>query len=105
MTKEETRHITRFAKKFLILLILLFAFDRGVGTLIETAYNNAPQGDITTFAHSITDPTEDIYIYGSSRAVHGYDCQIFTDSLGYSCFNSGRENSTILYHNTILDEM
>ena len=105
MTKEEIKHITRFAKKFFILVILLFAFDRGIGTLIERAYNNAPQGDIATFAHSINNPTEDIYIYGSSRAVHAYDCKIFTDSLGYSCFNSGRENSTILYHNTILSEM
>ena len=105
MTREEIKHTGRFVKKFLILLILLFAFDRGVGTLIEKAYNNAPQGDITTFAHSINDPEEDIFIYGSSRAVHGYDCEVFTDSLGYSCFNSGRENSTILYHNTILHEM
>ena len=105
MTKEEIGHIGRFIKKFLILLILLFIFDRVIGTIIENAYNNAPEGDVNTFAHSINHPTEDIYIYGSSRAVHGYDCKVFTDSLGYSCFNNGRENSTILYHNTILNEM
>ncbi len=105
MTKEEIKHVGKFFYKFLILLILLFVFDRIIGTWIENAYKNAPQGDIKTFAHSITDPTEDIYIYGSSRAVHGYDTQIFTDSLGLSCFNSGRENSNILYHDAILGEM
>ena len=90
---------------FFILLVLLFVFDRIIGTLLENAYQNAPQGDIKTFAHSITDPTEDIFIYGSSRAVHGYDPKIFMDSLRLSCFNSGRENSNILYHSAILKEM
>ncbi|MEP6466991.1 MAG: hypothetical protein ABJB05_11835 [Parafilimonas sp.] len=105
MTKEEVKQVGRLFKKLFILLVLLFVFDRIIGTLLENAYKNAPQGDIKTFAHSITDPTEDIFIYGSSRAVHGYDPEIFTDSLGLSCFNSGRENSNILYHSSILKEM
>jgi len=105
MTKDEVKQVGRLFKKILILLVLLFVFDRIIGTLLENAYKNAPQGDIKTFAHSITDPTEDIFIYGSSRAVHGYDPKIFTDSLGLSCFNSGRENSNILYHSAILKEM
>jgi hypothetical protein len=105
MTKEEVKQAGRLFKKILILLALLFIFDRTLGTFIEDAYKNAPQGDIKTFAHSITDPSEDIFIYGSSRAVHGYDTRIFADSLGLSCFNSGRENSNILYHTAILDEM
>ena len=105
MTKEEVKQVGRLFKKLLILFILLFAFDRIIGTLLENAYKHAPQGDIQTFAHSITNPSEDIFIYGSSRAVHGYDTKIFTDSLGLTCFNSGRENSNILYHSSILKEM
>lgn len=105
MTKEEIKHVGKFLKKFIILLVLLFIFDRIIGTLIENAYKNAPQGDIKTFAHSITDPTEDVFIYGSSRAVHGYNTKIFSDTLGLSCFNAGRENSNILYHKAILQEM
>ncbi|MBV9963018.1 MAG: hypothetical protein JO072_12290 [Parafilimonas sp.] len=105
MTKEEVKQVSRLFKKLLILLVLLFVFDRLIGTWLQHAYQNAPQGDIKTFAHSITDPAEDIFIYGSSRAVHGYDPEIFADSLGLSCFNSGRENSNILYHSAILKEM
>jgi hypothetical protein len=105
MTKEEVREVGKFFKKFIILLVLVFIGDRIVGTLLEEAYKKAPLGNIKTFAHSITDPKEDIFIYGSSRAVHGYDTRIFTDTLGLSCFNCGRENSNILYHATILDEM
>lgn len=105
MTKDEIKQVGHFLKKLFILLVLLFVFDRIIGTLIENAYENAPQGDIKTFAHSITDPTENIFIYGSSRAVHGYNPAVFTDSLRMSCFNSGRENSNILYHNAVLDAM
>ena len=105
MTKEEIKHVGKFFKKFFILLAILFILDRIIGTLLENAYQNAPQGDIKVFAHSITNPSEDIFIYGSSRAVHGYDTRVFTDTLNLSCFNSGRENSNILYHATILKEM
>src|SRR6516225_86407 len=105
MTKEEVWEVGKFFKKFIILLVLVFIGDRVVGTLLENAYKKAPLGNIKTFAHSITDPKEDIFIYGSSRAVHGYDTRVFTDTLGLSCFNSGRENSNILYHTSILDEM
>lgn len=105
MTKEEVKQVGRLFKKLFILFVLLFVCDRLIGTWLENAYKHAPQGDIQTFAHSITDPSEDIFIYGSSRAVHGYDTKIFQDSLGLSCFNSARENSNILYHATILKEM
>ncbi len=105
MTKEETKQVGRLFKKLFILLVLLFVFDRIIGTFLENAYKTAPQGDIKTFTHSITNPSEDIFIYGSSRAVHAYDPAIFTDSLGLSCFNCGRENSNILYHTAILKEM
>lgn len=105
MTKEEVKQVGRLFKKLFILLVILFACDRLIGTWLQNAYKNAPQGDIQTFAHSITNPTEDIFIYGSSRAVHGYDTRVFADSLGMSCFNSGRENSNILYHSSILKEM
>ena len=67
MTKEEIKHVGKFFKKFLILLAVLFVLDRLIGTLLENAYQNAPQGDIKVFAHSITNPVEDIFIYGSSR--------------------------------------
>src|SRR5258706_7891835 len=105
MTGKELKQAGKFARNFLILIILFFIVDRLLGTWIEHAYNNVPQGDVKTFSHSITNPTEDIFIYGSSRAVHGYDCRAFANDLEYSCFNNGRENSNILYHNAILNEM
>ena len=42
-----------------------------------------------------------MYIFGSSRVVHGYISNIFADTLGLSCFNAGREQTNILYTDVI----
>jgi len=105
MNKKELNHAKRLLKNLFILIVLFFIVDRLLGLWLQHKFNNVPQGDIKTFAHSITNPSEDIFIYGSSRAMHGYDCAVFKNALGYSCFNNGKENSTILYHNLVLSEM
>lgn len=92
----------QFGKKLLMLLVIMFAIDRGVGSLIEYYFQNEPMGDAAAFSHAINNPGEDILIYGSSRAVHTYDPRIFTDSLGYSCYNCGREATNVIYHSAIL---
>ncbi len=102
MTKAEIPEIKKFLIKLFIFLGVLFLADRITGTIIEFLYNHNPQGDIKTFSHSINNPKEDVMIYGSSRAVHTYDCKIFRDSLNMSAFNNGRENSNILYHSSVL---
>src|SRR5436305_4733302 len=105
MNKKELSHARRLLKNLFILIVLFFIVDRLLGKWLQYKFDNVPQGDIKTFAHSITSPSEDIFIYGSSRAMHGYDCAVFKNVLGYSCFNNGKENSTILYHNLVLNEM
>jgi hypothetical protein len=105
MNQKERKHLYRLLKNLLILIVLFFIVDRLLGKWLEHRFNTVPQGDIKTFAHSITNPSEDISIYGSSRAMHGYDCSVFSNVLNYSCFNNGKENSTILYHDLILNEM
>lgn len=105
MNKKEHQQAFRLLKNLLILVVLFFIVDRLLGLWLQHRFKTVSQGDIKTFAHSITNPTEDIYIYGSSRALHGYDCNAFTKILGFSCFNNGKQNSTILYHEMILKEM
>jgi hypothetical protein len=92
----------QFAKKLLLLLVIMFVVDRVVGSIIEYYFQNEPMGDSASFSHAINDPKEDILIYGSSRAVHTYDPRVFTDSLGYSCYNCGREATNVIYHSAIL---
>lgn len=92
----------KFFKKAFILLVIMFIVDRGLGGIIEYYFQNEPMGDAASFAHAINDPKEDILIYGSSRAVHTYDTKVFTDSLGVSAFNCGRNASNVIYHSAIL---
>jgi hypothetical protein len=91
-----------FFKKLLILLVIMFVIDRGVGSIIEYYFQNEPMGDAAAFAHAINSPKEDILVYGSSKAVHTYDPRIFANALGLSCFNCGRNASNVIYHSAIL---
>lgn len=92
----------KFLKKVVILIVIMFIVDRGLGSVLEYYFQNEPLGDDEAFSHSINNPTEDILIYGSSRAVHTYDTKIFSDSLGLSCFNCGRNGSNIIYSSAII---
>lgn len=92
----------KFFKKLFLLLVIMFVVDRVVGSIIEYYFTNQPMGDSASFAHAINDPKEDILIYGSSRAVHTYDPRVFTDTLGLTCFNCGRNASNVIYHSAIL---
>jgi hypothetical protein len=101
MTGEEKKHVLRFFKKLAILAFLLFLIDRGVGAFIRYAYEKYPTPDTKAFEHLIKTPSEDMYIFGSSRVVHGYVSNIFADTIGLSCFNAGREQTNVLYTDVI----
>ena len=92
----------KFILKAFLLLAIMFTIDRSLGGYIEYLYLHEPMGDVAAFSHAINDPKEDLLIYGSSRAVHTYDTRIFTDTLGISAFNCGRNASNVIYHSAIL---
>jgi len=92
----------KFAYKLLILLAIMFVVDRVGGSIMAYYFEKEPQGDAAAFSHAIENPKEDILIYGSSRAMHTYDPRVFRKELGLSCFNCGRNASTIIYHAAIL---
>lgn len=96
------KDILRFFKNILILAVIMFVIDRSVGSVLEYYFKKQPMGDDAAFAHALDNPTEDILFYGSSRAVHTYNCQIFEDSLGLTAYNCGRNASNIIYHAAIL---
>lgn len=105
MKSEERKHVLLFLKKLFALAFLLFLLDRGVGALIRYSYENHPTPNAKAFAHVIKNPSENIYIFGSSRAVHGYVPAVFSDSIGLSCFNAGHEQTNILYADIMLNAL
>jgi hypothetical protein len=92
----------KFAYKLLILIAIMFVVDRVGGSIMAHYFEKEPQGDAAAFSHAIENPKEDILIYGSSRAMHTYDPRVFRRELGLTCFNCGRNASTIIYHAAIL---
>ena len=92
----------KFGYKLLILLAIMFVIDRVGGAAMAYFFEKEPLGDAAAFSHAIEDPKEDILIYGSSRALHTYDPRVFQSATGFSCFNCGRNASTIIYHSAII---
>lgn len=90
-------------KKFLLKLVLFFValivVDRAMGMVFSYMGDHAKGGYIGHHKY-VTDKTnEDILIFGSSRAIHHYNPQIITDSLGMSCYNCGQDgNGIILFY-------
>ena len=86
----------KFVVKIIIFFILLALLDFLVGKTVAYMSKNA-KGGYVMHDNYITDGThEDILIFGSSRAAHHYNPQIFEDSLGLTCYNCGQEGQCII---------
>ena len=89
----------KLLRNILLFLFILFIVDR-VGGLVFGYLSSHPRGGMTLHRNYITDHTsEDILIFGSSRARYHYVPAVITDSTGLSCFNCGEDaNGIILFY-------
>lgn len=87
---------------FVAMLLLVFVADCVVGFAFEKAYRNSKYGIFHRQEYCLHESKDEILIFGSSRAAHHYVPQIFTDSLGMSCYNCGSDGECIYYHYGIL---
>ena len=97
MLNSQLKDAGKLLLKIFIFIIILFVCDRLIGKKLDKKYDETHQGNISVIGHVIQNPTEDMFIYGPSLAVHGMKPDIFTDTLGYSCYNAGRESSQTQY--------
>lgn len=84
------------------MLVLFFVADRIIGFIFEKAYRNSKYGIYHRQEYCLHDSKDEILILGSSRAAHHYVPQVFTDTLGMSCYNCGSDGMCIYYHYGIL---
>lgn len=86
----------KFISKIMVLLVILTVCDFLIGKAGSFLVEHAKGGD-TQRRHFIANKTsEEILIFGSSRAIHHYDSNILEDSLGHSVYNCGFEGNGIL---------
>lgn len=82
-------------KSLFILIIALVILDFSIGRLLETVLEYAPDGRYYKANYSLNKCTEEVIIFGSSRAESNYAPFIFEDSLNIKCWNTGRGGQTL----------
>lgn len=86
---------------FLVLLILL---DHLIGAGFRKIYFSQRVGQFSQTTYAIDSATQDIMIFGSSRAARHYSPSIISKIVGLSCYNSGRDGLMIPY-STAMEEI
>lgn len=88
-----------FVIKILLFGVLLFGADRIAGYTFSYLSEHS-KGGYTGHYHYLVDQTkDDVLVFGSSRAIHHYNPQIISDSLGMSCYNCGQNgNGIVLFY-------
>src|SRR5690606_15132173 len=76
--------------------------DRAVGSFLSYLYFRQDSGVLYRSTFAIERTQADLMIFGSSKAVHGYDSRIFSERLKMETYNAGCEGHDILYHYAVL---
>ena len=93
-------------KKFLLFLLkvglfflVLIIVDRALGWVFAYMGEHAKGGYVGHHVYVTDKANEDILIFGSSRAIHHYNPQIISDTLGMTCYNCGQDgNGIVLFY-------
>jgi hypothetical protein len=91
-----------FLFKLVIFFALIFVIDFSAGNILRYFYFRQESGEQYRTTLSIEKTKADLLIFGSSRANHHYDPNVFEKRLNNTFYNVGRDGSGILYHYAIL---
>lgn len=85
---------------YLILFTVILDFT--VGKVYDLLYFSEKSKRQDRLIHSAIGTTEDILVFGSSRAYHHYNPTIIEEKTGLSCFNVGYGGQNIYFHLALL---
>lgn len=91
----------RFLANALLFLLIVLVFDQLLGRTLRHFYFTSTSGDYYRTTYAMDSTKADIIILGSSRASHHYIPKLIEDSLGMSCYNTGRDGNYLLYNYAI----
>ena len=83
----------------------MVALDISLGYLLQHYYLKMNTGEASRITYSITKASEEMFIFGSSRANHNYIPDILEDSLHLSAYNSGTDGQNILFDYCVLQSI
>ena len=79
----------RFVVKILLLFVIIFFFDQMAGLFFQNLLSNITTGNLGKDNYICDHCTEDILIFGSSRAEFHYNAKMIEDSLEETVYNCG----------------
>lgn len=94
-----------FLFKLLMFIIIIILLDFTIGRILKFYYFKQHSGYLYRTTYAIEETSADILVFGSSKASHQYNPKIFEEKLGLSCYNVGRDGSSIFYQYAILQSV
>lgn len=85
-----------FFLKISILCVIVVAADFALGSLLGYISSSISVGGQGRDNYIANDSQDDIYVFGSSRAVHHYNSEIIEEGLGLPCYNCGDDGAGII---------
>lgn len=90
--------------KILIFAGILIAADYAIGAVFDSLARNSKGGDTARYLYINEGTTEDVLIFGSSRAYHHYNPQVIETQTGLSVYNCGTDgNGCILFYTQLVN--
>jgi hypothetical protein len=87
----------RFFKSLAVVLLLIAISDFVIGKGMKFLYQKQKSGLLYRTTYCIDSTRADYLVFGSSRANHHYDPQVFENALHASFYNCGRDAQGVLY--------
>lgn len=94
-------NLKKLIKKFLLLLFLLFFFDRAIGIVVQKQFLKVNRGNYGKINESLNTKAE-IIIFGSSRAENHYNSEIISKQTNMTCMNTGIGGQSIYFNYALL---
>jgi hypothetical protein len=91
-----------FARKLLLFICIIILFDFIIGAMLHWLYFRQKSGLLYRATYSMEKTNAGGLIFGSSRANHHYEPEVFKERLGLNFYNAGRDGNSIFYHYAVL---
>ena len=103
-------HINKFRKSIFFhfflnifsVIVLVIFIDYIIGSLLSYFYYKQQSGLEYRTTYSIEKTTADLLIFGSSRASHHYQSEVFEKKMNLSSYNVGRNDGAMIYCYAVL---
>ena len=89
-------------KNLIIFFVIFIILDYCAGFILEHLYFNSHYGAHHHTTYALEKTEADILVFGSSRANHHYVPEIYSDTLGLSFYNTGRDGYGIFYQYALM---